>query len=52
MRDERKTGIPRLWELASRKRALVVCSCVLAVASVAAFTMLYELKLDFTRHIF
>jgi ATP-binding cassette subfamily B protein len=31
----RKTGMLRLWELASRKKALVICSCVLAVASVA-----------------
>ena len=110
MRDARKTGMARLWELAFRKRALVTSACVLSVASVmlsfspfiavyyiirelvahfadlgsvdaaymtrlgwlacggaaaaillnflalacshvAAFTTLYQLKLDFTRHI-
>jgi ATP-binding cassette subfamily B protein len=35
MKGERKTGMFRLWELASRERALVVCSCVFAVMSVA-----------------
>jgi ATP-binding cassette subfamily B protein len=35
----RKTGMARLWELAMRKRFLVVASCVLAVLStVVAFT--------------
>jgi ATP-binding cassette subfamily B protein len=31
----RKTGMARLWELALRKKALVICACVLAVLSVA-----------------
>ncbi|MDR1605120.1 MAG: ABC transporter ATP-binding protein/permease [Gracilibacteraceae bacterium] len=31
----RKTGLARLLELGARKKALVVCSCALAVASVA-----------------
>jgi ATP-binding cassette subfamily B protein len=34
MRDECKTGMSRLWELAFRKRPLVTASCVLSVASV------------------
>ena len=110
MKYKRKTGMARLWELASTKKPLVACSCFLSVASVivsftpfiaiyyiirelvvnlsdlsaldaprmmnlgwaacggavaaillnflalmfshvAAFTILYQLKLDFTRHI-
>jgi ATP-binding cassette subfamily B protein len=31
----RKTGMARLWTLAMRKKALVLCSCVLSVLSVA-----------------
>jgi ATP-binding cassette subfamily B protein len=32
---KRKTGMARLWELALRKKALTISSCVLAAASVA-----------------
>jgi ATP-binding cassette subfamily B protein len=31
----RRTGMARLWELASAKKVLVVCACVLSVLSVA-----------------
>jgi ATP-binding cassette subfamily B protein len=36
MRKPQKTGMARLLELGARKKGLVVCSCVLAVVSVAA----------------
>ena len=33
--QSRKTGMARLWELAMRKKVLVVSSCVLSVISIA-----------------
>ncbi|MDR1317243.1 MAG: ABC transporter ATP-binding protein/permease [Spirochaetales bacterium] len=49
-----KTGMARLWELALRKKALVICSCVLSVAGVALsftpFFAVYYLIRELVRH--
>jgi ATP-binding cassette subfamily B protein len=52
----RKTGMARLWELASRKKVLVICSCILSVAGVivsfspfiAVYYIIRELVAHFT----
>ncbi|MDR1616591.1 MAG: ABC transporter ATP-binding protein/permease [Syntrophomonadaceae bacterium] len=51
---ERKTGMARLWQLASEKRLLVTCSCVLAVISVAVsfvpFIAIYYIIREIVTH--
>jgi ATP-binding cassette subfamily B protein len=50
----RKTGMARLWELALRKKALVIASCVLSVLSVALsfapFIAVYYLIRELVSH--
>jgi ATP-binding cassette subfamily B protein len=50
----RKKGMARLWELALRKKALILCACVLAVLSVAAsftpFIAIYYLIRELVVH--
>jgi ATP-binding cassette subfamily B protein len=52
--NTRKAGMARLWELAMRKRTLVVCSCVLAVISIAVsfspFIAIYHIIRQLVMH--
>jgi ATP-binding cassette subfamily B protein len=50
----RKTGMARLWELASRKKLLITCACVFAVMSVAVsftpFIAIYYIIRELVAH--